>query len=745
MTVRVTVLKGESAGRYYLDEGGLGRYYLDDGEPAGQWWGSAAASLALQGALEPDAFLAVMAGLDPATGQRLGRRYGEASVRGYDATFSAPKSVSLLFAFGDPEVRQAVIEAHDQAVAATLGWLQSHAHTRMRVRGHVVTVDAEGLVVATFRQHTSRALDPQLHTHAVIANRVPAGDGRWLALDARTLLIDQRTVSALYHANLRAELTRTLGVEWGQPEHGVAEMAGIPSEVLRHFSQRSGDVERRAADKLRRFERDMSRSPTRRERWRLEREAAVDSRPARSHGHDAAVLHDWWNERLRGLGQDRAGLVSKVIGRQRRLLGVDGPTATRMLEEAVTSLVEHQSTWRPAELVRELAATVPTGVTVEPTRLTGWLDRLAEKVSEARCVDLSRPSPGGVPTRRDGRPINEAAVDRALTTQAILDEEEGIIEWAERRLGDLPAPTTTALLGRHLGAGQQAVAAAVAAGRPLELVIGPAGTGKTTALEPAVTYLQERGRAVFGVTPNAAAAHVLAAETGMAADTLDKLLHEHRCIDRLPDPAYALPPGATVIVDEAGAVSTPKVAQLARLADRNRWRVVLVGDPRQFSSVGRGGMFEHLVASYGANELDQVHRFVNPWERTASLRLRTGDPTVLVEYERRGRLHQGTPADHETEIIAAWRQARQRGETVALMANSNDTVHRLNLLAQRDRLDRGELDPAAPRLDVDDMIVHPGDEVVTRRNDRSLRTDQGLMVKNRDHWTVQTVHTDRSL
>jgi ATP-dependent exoDNAse (exonuclease V) alpha subunit len=101
-----------------------------------------------------------------------------------------------------------------------------------------------------------------------------------------------------------------------------------------------------------------------------------------------------------------------------------------------------------------------------------------------------------------------------------------------------------------------------------------------------------------------------------------------------------------VIVDEAGTVSTPKLAVLAGLAEQQAWRVVLVGDPRQFSAVGRRGMFAHLIDTYGAIELDQVHRFANRWEREASLRLRNGDPGVLVEYDRQGRLHGGTRHEH---------------------------------------------------------------------------------------------------
>ena len=745
MTVRVTTLKGAAAGRYYTEH--LPSYYLDGDEPAGRWWGRGAGLLGLEGEMDAEAFLSVMAGKDPTTGHDLGRRFGEMSVRGYDATFSAPKSVSVLFGVGEPEVRRQVVEAHDRAVETVLGWIESHAHTRMRHHRQVVTVDAEGIVVGVFRQHTSRRLDPQLHTHAVIANRVRAPDGRWLALDARTIKLDQRTLSALYHANLRSELTRRLGVRWQQPEHGIAEIADLNDEVLAEFSQRTTDVQHRLDEKLDRFCTDLGRVPTDKERWRLEREAVLDSRPSKPHGHTQAELDEEWRGRVRTLGYDPGRLVDMALGRQRRQVGIDAQVAATMVEQALASLGERQSTWRPAELVRELAAAVPTTVTVDPGQLTGFLERLADHTAANRCVDISRPVPAGVSLRRDGRPISEAAVERAFTTQAILDEEERLLVWAHRRQSRDATHTRIPAVdyGEELAVSQAEAVAAVTGSRGLELIVGPAGAGKTTALAPAVAHLQAKGRHVFGITPTAAAAEVLAAETGIAADTLDKLLTEHHHPDRPPHPVYDLPAGTTVLVDEAGTAATPKLAELARLADSHDWRIVLVGDPRQFSAVGRGGMFAHLVDTCGAVELDQVHRFRNHWERTASLRLRDGDPAVLGVYEQHGRLHGGTPEQMETDVIDAWHKARRRGETVALMANNIDTVARLNRLAQHTRIRVGELDADAPsmRVGVEQMLVD--DEVVTRRNDRGLRTDRGLMVKNRDHWTITTIHPDNSV
>jgi ATP-dependent exoDNAse (exonuclease V) alpha subunit len=250
---------------------------------------------------------------------------------------------------------------------------------------------------------------------------------------------------------------------------------------------------------------------------------------------------------------------------------------------------------------------------------------------------------------------------------------------------------------------------------------------------------------VFGVAPTAAAADVLGTETAMAADTLDKLLYEYTRPDRPPETLYDLPRGSTVIVDEAGTVATPKLAALARLADQRHWRVVMVGDPRQFSAVGRGGMFAHLVDTYGAVELDQLHRFTHAWERDATRRLRQGDVKVIGDYQRHGRLHHGTPDQMEGGVIDAWTEARRRGESVALMANTNHTVDRLNQRAQQHRLTSGELDPAGPALDLGGQRLLVGDEVVTRRNQRTLRTDRGAIVKNRDQWTIEHIHPDGSV
>ncbi len=745
MTVRVTTLKGADAGSYYVEQ--LPNYYLDSGEPRGIWLGDAANELGLAGEVEDDAFVALMGGKDPRRAERdLGRRYDDKSVRGFDVTASAPKSVSVLFAIGDRDVRREVVAAHDAAVAAVQGWIERHAHTRYRIGGEVAIVDATGIVAAAFRQHTSRAMDPQLHTHLVIPNRVMSPDDRWLALDARLIKLDQQSLSAIYHAGLRAELTCRLGVRWEQPTNGIAEIRDVPDDVLVEFSARTQDIRRRLDDKLDRFSDTMGRDPTPRERWKLEREAAIDSRPAKARSIDAEVLHAGWAEQTRRLGLDPAALVAQAVNQVVERGGIDRSTRLSMIDQTIVAMSEKQSTWRPTQVHRELAALVPTGTAASAEQLAVWLDDVVDEIVTTRCVDISKPIPPDALLRRDGRPATESVADRAVTTQAILDQEQALIDWVDRRLARDSTDNPDSVIGgsKELDVAQAAAAGAVAGDADIVLIVGPAGTGKTTALAPAVAQIQAEGRVVFGVAPSATAAEVLADETGVAADTLDKLLVEHR-LTRRPGTRFDLPAGATVIVDEAGMLPTAKLAALARLADDRGWRIVLVGDPLQFSAVGRGGMFGLLVDTFGAIELERVHRFDNEWERDASLRLRQGDITVADLYEHHGRLHGGTVTQMERHSVARWWELRSGGKAALLMTPTNEAAERLNARCQHARIRHGELDTSGPSTTFGAHRIFVGDEIATRHNDRRLVTDRGVTVKNRDVWTIDQIHPDGSL
>ena len=192
-------------------------------------------------------------------------------------------------------------------------------------------------------------------------------------------------------------------------------------------------------------------------------------------------------------------------------------------------MTERQSTWRPAEIVRELAGLVPTTITIGPTISWRGSTRPPRRRRGADARHLPA-RPHGVRLRRDGRPVTESVLDRAFTTAEILNQEQAILDWATARLAPgWPRPVGCSSTGRkvELSGGQAQTAAAVAGDRSLVVVVGPAGTGKTTALQPAVAQLHAEAGPCSGVTSSAVAADVLAVETGVTADTIDKLLHEH--------------------------------------------------------------------------------------------------------------------------------------------------------------------------------------------------------------------------
>ena len=230
---------------YYLSKvaSGLEDYYSGAGETTGRWIGRGSARLDLDGEVGSASLRALLSGMAPDGNSRLSGRPGRVHTPGWDMTFSAPKSVSILYGLGGVAVAQQVAEAHEAAVDEALRWLEQHATvSRRRFAGQVVTVKGEGLVVAAFRHRTSRLGDPQLHTHALAANVVERDDGSWGALDSRPLYRQAKTAGFLYQAVLRAQLTERLGVGWGEVANGVAEIAGTNETLLALFSKRRAQI-----------------------------------------------------------------------------------------------------------------------------------------------------------------------------------------------------------------------------------------------------------------------------------------------------------------------------------------------------------------------------------------------------------------------------------------------------------------------------------------------------------------------
>ena len=743
--IRVTTLYASTAAttaRYYT------RYLTDaPGELPGQWYGQQADLLGLNGTVTTEALERLLSGHDPISDVELGLPLKDRTlangktiraVAGFDATVSAPKSLSVLWALtGDP----GFAEAHDVAVQAVLNHLERFGSTtRIRSNGGRLHPDSQGLIVAGFRQTTSRADDPQLHTHLVISSKVQTEDCRWLALDARMLKRYQRSLGGLYQSVLRAELTSRYGVAFSEIVKGQAEIAGVPAELLALFSKRTVQVDHALAVKVAEFYEREGRDPTDWEKAALTREAAADTRVHKS-SRPVDELRPGWLDDADDIGVTPENLLDSVNETVRSV----EPTAHVTMADVVEVLSAAGSAWHREHVIRAFCDLQRPVAGVDGERWATVIESAADRFIE-QCVDLD-PSRGvsGRVRGSDGRSEWIEPVAAHVTSEAILNQEEAILTWALDAHSHDPAPSTNDHRFERLDVLQRDAAAAVAGRDRLVLVVGPAGTGKTTMLRAAVTELGVQGRDVYGLSPTAKAARTLERETGMRSDTVAKLLHEWSQPDRPPDNEWRLARGTTLIVDEASMLGTPALHRLTEMATFNDWRLALMGDPRQLQAVGRGGMFSELCNTGRTIELERVHRFEQPWEAHASLLLRQGEPRALDLYEQHGRIRAGTLDEHLDHFADQWLERHAAGDTTAIMASTNQQVDLINDRIQSARHDHEQLDPCCPVSIGAGEYAYTRDVVATRRNHRHLITTTGERVRNRDLWTVTATHDNGDL
>jgi conjugative relaxase-like TrwC/TraI family protein len=294
------------------------QYLSGHGESPGRWYGAGARSLGLRGEASPAGFQAMFEGRHPTTGELLGRPHGQGAVPAFDVVLRPTKSVSILYGLGDPATRRAVLAAHHAGLAEAVGYLDEHLGAR-RGHGGVQHVSGRGLLAVGFDHRTSREGDPLLHTHLVIANRVQGPDGRWTALDGRDLYRHRLAADAIYRATYQRELVRTLGVEWTPADaHGNRELQGMPEDLVRSFSKRSGQIDAELDRRLR---------PSQVVAGAGERVGRLDPDPALADGR-----HPWCRRRRRSPWQPpgaSAGTDPRRAGGHDGWLGAAVPAQPR--------------------------------------------------------------------------------------------------------------------------------------------------------------------------------------------------------------------------------------------------------------------------------------------------------------------------------------------------------------------------------------------------------------------------------
>ena len=349
--------------------------------------------------------------------------------------------------------------------------------------------------------------------------------------------------------------------------------------------------------------------------------------------------------------------------------------------------------------------------------------------------------------RADGASVFTVAGSTQYTSTRILAAEQRVLDAAALTDGAALHPVAVdialgnaAAMGTVLDAGQQQMVRTVATDRRrVQLVLAPAGAGKTTALKVLADLWTAGGGHVLGLAPSAAAAAQLAEASGITADTLARLTWAIDHHQPLPDWADQIGPKTLLLIDEAGMADTPTLDTAIGHTLRRGGRVCLVGDDQQLGAIGAGGILTDLQNTYGAVQLTELHRFADPDEAAATLQVGNGDPAAIDFYTHRDRIRIGDPAGLPDKLLAAWRNDQQQGLDSLMLAPSRREVADLNQRARDHRLagrqPTREIDLA------DGNRASVGDLIITRRNDRRLTAGRDW-VRNGDRWTITAITPD---
>jgi conjugative relaxase-like TrwC/TraI family protein len=689
---------GSGQEQYYTQKiaEGAEDYYSGRGEAEGQWLGAAAAELGLDGKVDPDQLTAMLTGRDPVTGDPLGLKSapGREPVPGFDLTFSAPKSVSLTWALGGHPVSGQVMEAHRAAVEAALSYMERSACWARRGKGGATFVHGNGFLAAAYVHRSSRAGDPQLHTHVLIANATRGPDGRWSRLYHPAIYEHAKTASYLYEAHLRHELTMRLGVQWEPVEKGLADIRGFSVEELRAFSTRRAEILAAVGDGA---------------SARAMQVAALETRKAKDRDLTDESMREGWRAKAEEVGLDRDAIATR-LGHER-----PGPSVVTMqaVERSVTARVSH---FERRDAIRAVADNLPHGAPASE------VERLADEFLASGSVMRIAETPRGA--RFTTKRIWELE-RRALAVAGQMQEAKGI------GVVD-PIVVSRVLASRATMKDDQRmmVERLTRAGEALVVVVGEAGTGKTFATVATAEAWAASAVRTLVAAPTWRAASVLRGE-GLDATSVARLLAE---LDR--DGVGGRPSlarGSVLLVDEAGMVDSASLARLIEHAHRADAKLVLIGDPAQLGEIEAGGLFASLVSRTEPVVLDHVIRHEYDLDREGARRIREGRGAEAVEaYRSEDRVVIAPdPVARREEMVRDWWRSFGEGEDALMIAKRNAEVARLNALAREVMKAEGRLGEREIR--VGEAGFAAGDQVITRVNDHRAA------IYNRERWRVVSV------
>ena len=653
-------------------------YYTARGEAAGVWRGGAAAILGLAGPVQRADFIRILDGRHPVTGDELGRHHGTRKNVAFDVTFSLPKSVSLLYALGDSQIQHAVLRALDAGSSAAHAYLEAHAFW-----GRVADPDTKALelvraqvVTAAFVHRTARpvtrdgvvTVDPQLHTHLVVATFGLRANGTWGQVWGRPLYAHAAAAGAIGQAATRDVLVRELGVQVRTLPNGTFEVEGFSEDQLAEFSQRHREAVAAAA----------SAGIT---TLHGEKVAVLDSRQPKSAIAPGTDHFANWRERAAMVGLLPSAL-GDLLGAEhvRELRWFDVQTAQQVVGREEEGLTAQASVFTRRDLIRSLAAHAPLGMQREP------IEELADAILADPSVTAPMvprgvvgDSPDDAMRRWVGRGLElhystpeVVALERRMLASAFSRQRE-----ATRVLPCVEVKAAIDTLGAALTTDQRAMVMDVCTSAAGVIVVeGAAGTGKTSAVRVIRDIHANAGVAVVGCAPSGRAAVSLEEEAGVPTFTTASLLRRLRGGEHLAR-------GGLVIADECSMLG-PDLAELVLRAEQDGAKLVLIGDSEQLQPIDGGALFTSLGDRLGRISLTEVVRQQERWDREALMALRAGDATPLVRrYLEEGRVTECVDQPSRIATMAAhWVMATSVGDDVVTVARERAVVAELNAVTR---------------------------------------------------------------
>ncbi|MGE0300749.1 MAG: MobF family relaxase, partial [Pseudonocardia sp.] len=691
-----------------------------------------------------------------------------------DVTFSVPKSVTVLgVAFeraandaaesGDQE-RAAAWSMHAKAVEdaamagarAAIEYLQKHAgYSRIGHHGGGAGrwIDAHDFVVAQFLQHDSRDRDPQLHVHQAILNRVLCADGTWRALDSRAIHALRGAAGAIAERVMETHLTRSLGVEFAtRPDGKAREVIGVPSAVIDLFSSRRRAVTARTAALIAEFEQANGRAPSPAERYYIAQQATLATRAAKSHEGETREqqLARWTRQCREIITGGLTTVAHDVVERAQRAEPPAEWSPRDVIARALAAVSETKQAWSRSALLRAVSDALPGNLGIGPDEVEELLDGLTD-AALAQAVPVTAPDDTtNLPASElltNGQSPYTAPTGALFTTDGQLSAEHALRAAAvERGAVALPATAAEQAVQRYaesgvtLGADQAAALRGVlTSGARIEVLKAAAGTGKSFVVGAiADAWTRTEGdaptRRVFGLAPYQVAAEVLADEGLTTKNVAAWLAAQGRLDSRRPgadgeDEPWRLREGDLVVVDEAGTAETAALAEIQQRCAAAGAKLLLVGDPRQLTAIGPGGALADVAARGISYELTEVRRFNNGWERTASLRLREGDASVLAEYDKHGRIVDGGTAEQaEAAAARGWLADTLIGKESLLLVGTNAAAARISAALRAELVALGRVSEEGVPLGIaewDGVTAGVGDLVQARALAWHLRGFEG--------------------